>query len=240
MSGLFVLLHPFDGTEYGQEYLNLQKHHLVLELSREGDWASCLELKNHHTGWVPADYLKRLDKIPWHLTFALDGSSLMIQLVLPKCFYRVDGRPVVKACHLGFPPPMKFDSMEAAPQYKFRRIHMSLSSSSSEWNSCELAAFITRFITRFPSVDGTPIAFLSETVHGRLWFTSKEPIVTAKYDLKRDQEIQNGQAYLDAGPMMDGILLILGHLGLVLKENNWPRLEMNEFHKLHVSCDKEA
>ena len=50
--------------------------------------------------------------------------------------------------------------------------------------------------------------------------------------------MQNGQAYLDAGPMMDGILPILGNLGLVLKENNWPRLEMNEFHNLHVSCDK--
>ena len=50
MPGLFVLLHPFNGTEYGQEYLNLQKHQLVLELSREGDWASCLEFKKTPDG----------------------------------------------------------------------------------------------------------------------------------------------------------------------------------------------
>ena len=52
--------------------------------------------------------------------------------------------------------------------------------------------------------------------------------------------MQNGMAYLDAGPMMKGILPILGNLGFVLKENDWPHLEMNEFHNLHVSCDKEA
>lgn len=168
---LSVVLHPFDGTEYGQEYSNLQKDEIVLEL--------CSVLPNHQTGWAPANYLKRFHGIPWHLTFALPGASLMIQLVLPRCFHLADGKPVVNACNLGFPRPMKFDSVEA--QYKYRRIHMSLSSKSDGWTSCEMAASLTRF-TRLasPSVDGRPTAFFSEIVHGRLWFTSKEPIITAQ------------------------------------------------------------
>ena len=84
------------------------------------------------------------------------------------------------------------------------------------------------------------IAFQSETVHGRLWFTSKEPIITARYHLKTLEEMQNGIAYLDAGPMMDAMLFIFGTVGFVLKETEWPCLQMNELHKLHVTCDPGA
>ena len=237
---LSVVLQNFDGTEFGQDYLNLEKHQLVLELAREGGWACCVELQNHETGWAPAEYLKRHDEIPWHLTFALHKTSLMVQLVLPRCFYDADGRPVVKACNLGFPRPMKFDCLEK--QYKFRRIHMSLSSTSSGWTSCEMAAFITRFMTMYG------ISFQSEFVHGRLWFTTKEPIISAKYALhwrsflragvRAGEGMQEGAlAYLDAGPMMDAMLIIFGTLGLVLKETEWPCLELHELHNLHVSCD---
>lgn len=188
-------------------------------------------LHSDQVGWVPLSVLSPVVLSPilpyFHLTFAINGDSLMCQLITDASTSLAD----VSWSGVSF----------AGWSPAYRRPHISLNELAPDWDAAYLELLISDLAILYFAKTGRQLCFAGEVHHGKYWYTSRDPIIILT-DLgvrQVDTAQQSGDRLVYFEPQSQLIrqwrcLLLL--LGQVACSRNFPRLRMRDLALLHLTC----